>query len=56
LIAAAKAADHDEKLGWRLSGVLIGAVFPFTMLVMMPTNKTILKQARMAGHLHRIFC
>eukprot|EP00775_Hariotina_reticulata_P010941 gene10941-11095_t len=46
MIAAAKTSDHDAKMGWRLSGLLIGAVFPFTMLAMMPTNKTILKQAR----------
>jgi len=54
MIAAAKAADDGAKLGWRASGLLIGAVFPFTMLVMMPVNKTILTQVRMGHAFQRV--
>jgi hypothetical protein len=46
MIAAAKSADKDSKLLWSLSSGLLGAVWPFTLLVMMPTNKKILQQVR----------
>lgn len=44
VIAAAKSTDKDTKMLWTLSGVMLGSVFPYTLLVMMPTNKTIIKQ------------
>lgn len=44
MVAAAKAGTRDEKLGWRGAALLLGAVWPWTVFVMMPTNKTILKQ------------
>jgi hypothetical protein len=44
MIAAAKSANQDSKLLWSLSSGLLGAVWPFTLLVMLPTNKKILQQ------------
>lgn len=44
MIAAAKATSQPEKLNWRVAGLLLGAVWPWTVFVMMPTNKTILTQ------------
>jgi hypothetical protein len=45
MIAAAKAAEKSEKLSWRAAGLLLGAVWPWTVFVMMPLNKTIISQA-----------
>jgi hypothetical protein len=50
---------------WLLGGILIGAVVPFTLLVIMPTNKALFAQGRVAtsttrvllerwGHLHAV--
>ncbi|WIA10279.1 hypothetical protein OEZ85_010474 [Tetradesmus obliquus] len=44
MVAAAKSPDSDAKLLWGLSSGLLGAVWPWTLLAMMPTNKKILKQ------------
>jgi hypothetical protein len=44
MIAAAKAAEKSEKLSWRAAGLLLGAVWPWTVFVMMPLNKTIITQ------------
>lgn len=44
MIAAAKAADRSEKLNWRAAGLLLGAVWPWTVFVMMPLNKSIITQ------------
>jgi hypothetical protein len=46
MVAAAKSVDSDAKLLWGVSSGLLGAVWPFTLLVMMPTNKKILQQVR----------
>jgi hypothetical protein len=43
MIAAAKASG-DDKASWRAAGLLLGAVWPWTVFVMLPLNKTILKQ------------
>lgn len=50
MVAAAKSPDSDAKLLWGLSSGLLGAVWPWTLLAMMPTNKKILKQV---GGQHR---
>jgi hypothetical protein len=44
MIAAAKAASRSEKLNWRAAGLLLGAVWPWTVFVMMPLNKKIIAQ------------
>lgn len=44
MIAAAKAASKAEKQGWRAAGLLLGAVWPWTVFAMLPLNKTILQQ------------
>jgi hypothetical protein len=44
MVAAAKAADRSEKLNWRAAGLLLGAVWPWTLFAMMPTNKKIISQ------------
>lgn len=46
-IAAAKAADPQIKTLWALSSGLLFAIFPYTMVVLMPTTKRILRQV---GH------
>eukprot|EP00878_Enallax_costatus_P046858 GHUV01057167.1.p1 GENE.GHUV01057167.1~~GHUV01057167.1.p1 ORF type:complete len:158 (+),score=48.54 GHUV01057167.1:148-621(+) len=43
-VAAAKSDDRDTTAMWAASGLLLGSVVPYTFLVMMPTNKTIIKQ------------
>lgn len=44
MVAAAKAGSRGEQLAWSAAGAALGAVWPWTLLAMMPTNKTILKQ------------
>jgi hypothetical protein len=44
MIAAAKAADRSEKLNWRAAGLLLGAVWPWTVFTMLPLNKKIISQ------------
>jgi len=44
MIAAAKAASSSDKLNWRAAGLLLGAVWPWTVFVMMPLNKKIITQ------------
>lgn len=44
MIAAAKAASKAEKQGWRAAGLVLGAVWPWTVFAMLPLNKTILQQ------------
>jgi hypothetical protein len=46
MIAAAKAAGRSEKMNWRAAGLLLGAVWPWTVFVMMPLNKTIISQVQ----------
>lgn len=45
MIAAAKAASSSDKLNWRAAGLLLGAVWPWTVFVMMPLNKKIITQS-----------
>ena len=35
----------DAHIGWLVGGLLLGAVVPFTLIVIMPTNKTLLDPA-----------
>lgn len=45
------AADRQGRLLWALSGALLVAVVPYTMLVHMPTTKRILSQVGLgSGH------
>src|SRR5580658_663538 len=36
-------------VGWAIAGLLIGAVVPFTLIVIMPTNKALLSPGRDLG-------
>jgi hypothetical protein len=44
MIAAATAADRSQKLNWRAAGLLLGAVWPWTVFAMLPLNKKIISQ------------
>jgi hypothetical protein len=46
-IAAAKTSDQNNKALWSVSSGLLFAIFPYTMLLLMPTTKRILRQV---GH------
>ena len=46
MIAAAKAVSQSDKTNWRVAGVMLGAVWPWTVFAMMPLNKKIISQVR----------
>jgi hypothetical protein len=43
-VAAAKAGDKQNNVLWSTSGALLFAIFPYTMVALMPTTKRILRQ------------
>ena len=43
---AALKGGHCTRVMWGGAGLLIGAVWPFTIFAMMPTNKKLLEQVR----------
>lgn len=45
-ISAAKSPDQQTKQLWQLAGSLMFAVFPYTMIVLMPTTRKIMRQVR----------
>lgn len=52
-IAAAKAVDPQNRTLWSLSSGLLFAIFPYTMLALMPTTKKFLRQVGPAAHRKR---
>ena len=52
LIGAVAAVAHwvmGSALGWLIGGILLGAVIPFTLLVILPTNKCLLDKSLKVG-------
>jgi hypothetical protein len=52
--AAATAGNQQCRLFWTLSGALLFAVVPYTMLVHMPTTKHILRQVGQGSKLSQV--
>jgi hypothetical protein len=48
-VSAARSPDQETKQLWQLAGSLMFAVFPYTMIALMPTTKKILRQVRSAA-------
>jgi hypothetical protein len=46
-VAAAKSAEKRNSVLWTVSGSLLFAIVPYTMVVLMPTTKRILQQVRL---------
>jgi hypothetical protein len=48
-VAAAKAADPQNRTLWSLSSGLLFAIFPYTMVALMPTTKNIMRNVSTAA-------